>query len=178
MIHPVYGWRTVISYLQHEQFDHIPYWVFICVRLIWLSHNGHFCVCSHSQDLLSRRSIKRKRLSENQLGKDNMCHLFAAVRILSDHWLTVATFGNSVCLVHWRRRLAVTPYQRFQNCAAAPPGGAVDLFWIKYRRKVKCIFWYALWLVEIFFTYHVIPVLAPNYKHNILLPSNVRKVCY
>jgi hypothetical protein len=29
-----------------------------------------------------------------------------------------------------------------------------------------------------YFTYHLIPVLAPNYKQLIMSPAKVRKVCY
>jgi len=29
-----------------------------------------------------------------------------------------------------------------------------------------------------YFTYHLVPVLAPNYKQHILSPAKVRKVCY
>jgi hypothetical protein len=29
-----------------------------------------------------------------------------------------------------------------------------------------------------YFTYHLLPVLAPNYKHHILLSAEVREVCY
>jgi hypothetical protein len=29
-----------------------------------------------------------------------------------------------------------------------------------------------------YFTYRLVPVLAPNYKQNILSPAKIRKVCY
>jgi hypothetical protein len=29
-----------------------------------------------------------------------------------------------------------------------------------------------------YFAYHLVPVLAPNYKLHILSPANARKVCY
>jgi hypothetical protein len=29
-----------------------------------------------------------------------------------------------------------------------------------------------------YFTYHLVPALAPNYKQHILSPAEVRKVCY
>jgi hypothetical protein len=29
-----------------------------------------------------------------------------------------------------------------------------------------------------YFTYHLVPVLAPNYKQHILSPAEVRKLCY
>jgi hypothetical protein len=32
------------------------------------------------------------------------------------------------------------------------------------------------WLI--YFTYHLVPVLVPNYKQHILSPGKVRKVCY
>jgi hypothetical protein len=34
----------------------------------------------------------------------------------------------------------------------------------------------AAWLK--YFTYHLVPVLAPSYKQHILSPAKVRKVCY
>jgi hypothetical protein len=42
-----------------------------------------------------------------------------------------------------------------------------------------CIFYFDrhfAWLK--YFSYHLVPVLAPNYKQHILSPAKVRKVCY
>jgi hypothetical protein len=36
--------------------------------------------------------------------------------------------------------------------------------------------WYYAWLK--YFTYYLVPVLAPNYMQYILTPAKVRKLCY
>jgi hypothetical protein len=46
---------------------------------------------------------------------------------------------------------------------------------MKYEHQIKYIFWFA-WLE--YFTHHLVPVLALNYKQQILLLAEVRKVCY
>jgi hypothetical protein len=72
----------------------------------------------------------------------------------------------------------------------APPGGAdgphvgrelivwgIYMFSMKYECKVKYTFWQTFaWLK--YFTYQLVPVLAPNYKQHILSPAEVIKVCY
>jgi hypothetical protein len=53
---------------------------------------------------------------------------------------------------------------------------------MKYGRKIKYIIYITYfgtnfaWLK--YFTYRLVPVLAPDYKQHILLPANVRKVSY
>jgi hypothetical protein len=48
---------------------------------------------------------------------------------------------------------------------------------MKYGRKTNIYFGRQFaWLK--YFTYHLLPVLAPNYKQHILSPAEVRKVCY
>jgi hypothetical protein len=48
---------------------------------------------------------------------------------------------------------------------------------MKYGSKVNYIFGRHFARLK-YFTYHLVPVLAPNYKQYILLPAEVRKVRY
>jgi hypothetical protein len=71
-----------------------------------------------------------------------------------------------------------------------PPGGAVDplvgarvdcirdIYFERNMGAGNYIFLYALCLFEIFCLSLTVPVLALNYKHHILSPAEVRKVCY
>jgi hypothetical protein len=48
---------------------------------------------------------------------------------------------------------------------------------MKYGRKIKYYFGrHFAWFK--YFTYHLVPALAPKYKQHILSPATVRKVCY
>jgi hypothetical protein len=91
----------------------------------------------------------------------------------------------------WVGNSTVFLYQRFSNCGVRPPGrGAVGplgggrldcvrniFIWNEIWAKSKIhIDRHFLWLK--YFTYHLVPVLDPNYKQHILSPANVRKVCY
>jgi hypothetical protein len=85
-------------------------------------------------------------------------------------------------------QISMVIFQRFSNCAP-PPGRALlvllgrgrvfcmryTLFWTKYGRNIKKehIFRHFAWM-----TYHLIPVLAPNYKQRVLSLDELRKVCY
>jgi hypothetical protein len=50
---------------------------------------------------------------------------------------------------------------------------------MKYGRRTKYIGYFDrqfAWLK--YFTYHLVPVLAPSYKQHILSPAKVREVCH
>jgi hypothetical protein len=74
--------------------------------------------------------------------------------------------------------ISVTSKHRFQNCGVLLGGelfmwGAY-LFWIKYGRKIKCIFWKALCFVEIFYLSLLVSALALYHMQHILSPAKVR----
>jgi hypothetical protein len=69
--------------------------------------------------------------------------------------------------------------------ALAPPGShelfvwGTYLFWTKCRRKIKCIFGRNIaWLKYFTHDLLLVLVLAPNCKQHILLPAEVRNLCY
>jgi hypothetical protein len=88
---------------------------------------------------------------------------------------------------HWRY---TAQFRGFQNAETAPLGGAVGplggasflyegynyverTMGTRYKTYFGRNF---VWLR--YFTYHLVPVLAPNYKQHTFSPAKVRKVCY
>jgi hypothetical protein len=82
---------------------------------------------------------------------------------------------------------SISVVQRFPNCGAHPPGGAVgplvgELFvWGTFIlneiwAQDKIIIYFCNNFAWLKYFYHLIPVLAPNYKQHIFSPAKFRKV--
>jgi hypothetical protein len=125
---------------------------------------------------------------------DRFIHYAAYYCVLTKEWWLctllhhAGTKQNTQELCYMPTDVGVCIYQRFQTCGAPPPpegdadplGGTffiwrTYLFWTKYGRRINIYFGkHFAWLK--YFTYHLVPVLTPNYKQHILSPAKVRKV--
>jgi hypothetical protein len=89
----------------------------------------------------------------------------------------------------WVGNGTVFLYQRLSNCGVRPPGGGLLVLWGGGLDCVRNIFiWDEIWAkskIHIdrhfawlkYFPYHLVPVLASNYKQHNLSRAKVRKVC-